>query len=201
VTEHTQGGAVDESRLPRLDRAPVAHSPEQAQAYGLNRHPSLEDVGRRTLMWNPEVLQAYSTLSNYLRDSTCLSARDREIAILRQAWDSGSDYQWAMHARMALNADLTTAEVERIARGPGSPDWAPHEVAIMRAVDELHRASRVSDQTWDALRAHYDERQVIELLVLVGSYRLLAYVLNSVGIRPPDGQSPTWEGNTFLFTE
>ena len=122
--------------LLRLGRAPVAHSPEQAQAYGLNRHPSLEDVGRRTLLWNPEVLQAYSTLSNYLRDSTCLSARDREIAILRQAWDSGSDYQWAMHAKMALDSDLTSSEVERIAREPEGPDWAPREVAIMRAVDD-----------------------------------------------------------------
>jgi alkylhydroperoxidase family enzyme len=187
--------------MPRLGRAPLPHSAEQAQAFGLDRHPSLEDVGRRTLMWNPPLLEAYGGLTNYLRSSPCLPARDREIAILRHAWDCGSDYQWGMHAEMALNSGLTSEEIERIAGGPPDGDWARHEVAVMQAVDELHVASCVSDDTWIALSAHYDESQLIELLALVGSYRLLAYILNTVGIRPPTGRSPDLPGNSFLFTE
>jgi alkylhydroperoxidase family enzyme len=167
----------------------------------LDRHPSLEDVGRRTLMWNPELLEAYGGLTNYLRSSPCLPSRDREIAILRHAWDCGSDYQWGMHAEMALDAGLSSVEVEGIAGDSPKGDWAPHEVAIMQAVDELHVACRVSDDTWSALSAHYDERQLIELLALVGSYRLLAYILSTVGIRPPAGHSPDLAGNSFLFTE
>jgi alkylhydroperoxidase family enzyme len=161
----------------------------------------MEDLGRRTLMWNPELQEAHAGLANYLRSSTCLPRRDREIAILRQAWDGGADYQWAMHAEMALDAGLTSDEIGHIPAGPDSGVWAPHEAAIIRAVDELDASCRVSDDTWNALAAHYDERQMIELLVLVGNYRLLAYVFNAVGIPPPGGKSPDLPGNAFLFCD
>src|SRR5262249_39058754 len=127
--------------------------------------------------------------------------RDREIAILRQAWDCGADYQWAMHAEMAIDAGLTSDEIRHIPTAPDAGEWAPHELAIIRAVDELDSCCRVSDDTWNTLAAHYDERQMIELLVLVGNYRLLAYVFNAVGIPPPGGQSPDLPGNSFLFCE
>lgn len=201
MRQHTQDVTVDVSSMPRLGRAPVPHSAEQAQAYGLGRHPSMEDLGRRTLMWNPELQEAHASLAGYLRNSACLPQRDREIAILRQAWDGGSDYQWGMHAEMALDAGLTREEIERIAVGSEAGGWAPHEAAIIRAVDELHAACRIGDETWAALAAHYDERQLIELIVLVGNYRLLAYVFNAVGIRPPSGQSPDLPDNSFLFTK
>lgn len=195
-----QNVKVDVSSLPRLGRAPVAHTPEQAEAYGLNRNPSMEDLSRRTLMWNPELQEAQGHLANYLRHSTCLPQRDREIAILRHAWDCGADYQWGVHLEMALDAGLTRDEIDRIPAGAEDGDWAPHEAAIIQAVDELHAASRLSDDTWSALAAQYDERQLIEFLVFVGSYRLLAYVFNSVGIRPPSGESPDLPGNAFLFS-
>jgi len=190
---------VDVSALPRLGLSPHEHSAEQAVAYGLGRHPSMTELGRRTLMWNPALQEALAHLSDYLRASSCLPARDREIAILRHAWDCGADYQWAIHAQTALAAGLTPAEVGRLATEAGG--WAPHEAAVIRAVDELHRASQIGDETWAGLRAHYDERQIIELIVLIGSYRTTAYVFNSVGIPPPDGHSPDLPGNTFTFVD
>jgi alkylhydroperoxidase family enzyme len=160
----------------------------------------MEDLGRRTLMWNVELQDAYATLANYLRNSTCLPGRDREIAILRQAWDAGADYEWSIHAEMAAHAGLSPEDVEHLAAEPEAGEWAPHEAAIIRAVDELDAACRISDATWNALFSHYDERQLIELLVLVGNYRMLCYVFNAVGIRPPTGQSPDLPNNCFLFT-
>lgn len=196
-----QSVTIDVSRMPRFGLSPVTHSPEQAAAYGLGRHPSMEELGRRTLMWNPELQEAQAALAGYLRNSDVLPKRDREIAILRHAWDCGADYQWSMHTEMGRAAGLTDAEIKQLSVDPDSGDWAPHERAIVHAVDELHAVSRIGDETWAALTAHYDERQIIELLVLIGSYRLTAYVFNSVGIRPPSGQSPDLPGNSFLFTE
>jgi alkylhydroperoxidase family enzyme len=191
---------VDVSSMPRFGRAPVPHSAEQADTFALARHPSMEDLGRRTLMWNLELQDAYASLAGYLRNSDCLPRRDREIAILRQAWDCGSDYEWALHGEMALDAGLSVDEIDDIASGADGGNWAPHEAAVIRAVDELDATCRIGDDTWNALVAHYDERQIIEFLVLVGNYRLLASVFNAIGIRPPGGQSPDLPGNSFLFT-
>ncbi|MBO0731719.1 MAG: carboxymuconolactone decarboxylase family protein [Acidimicrobiaceae bacterium] len=199
--DHLSHVNVDVSKMPRLGKAPVPEGAEQAESYGLRRHPSMRDLARHTLMWNPEMLEAHGVFTGYLRNSTCLPRRDREIAILRHAWDCGSDYQWALHSKMAADAGLTDSEVERLATTAADDRWAPHEAAIIRAVDELHALCRIGDETWEALSAHYDERQIIELLALVGSYRLLAYMFNAVGIRPPDGHSPDLPGNSFLFVD
>lgn len=189
---------VDASAMPRLGRAPGPHTAAQRAAAGLDRHPSMAEMSLRTLMWNPALQDAYAGFSRALHAAARLPARDREIAILRHAWDCGADYQWGMHAEIALGAGLTEAEVAALTRGDG--DWAGHERVIIAAVDELHAASRIGDETWAALAGHYDEGQLIELLMLVGSYHLLAYIHNSVGIRPPGGTSPDLPGNSFTFT-
>ena len=41
---------------------------------------------------------------------------------------------------------------------------------------------RVIDATWDALCAHLDEVELIELCMLVGHYEMLAMTLESIGV-------------------
>ncbi|MFD9888157.1 carboxymuconolactone decarboxylase family protein [Amycolatopsis sp. NPDC059027] len=109
-----------------------------------------------------------------------LPARDRELVILRVAWHTRARYEWAHHVVIAGGTGLTEQEIARIPHGQGEPGWSDLDAALLRAVDELHgpRAA-VSDRTWQQLAAHYDHRQLLELLALTGTYTLVAYVLNS----------------------
>jgi 4-carboxymuconolactone decarboxylase len=61
---------------------------------------------------------------------------------------------------------------------------------LLRATDELHADACIADDTWDALAARYDERQLIELPMLVGHYHLVAFTLNSLGVQPESGLEP-----------
>jgi hypothetical protein len=49
------------------------------------------------------------------------------------------------------------------------------------------RDNSVSDTTWAALCATRDDQQVIEVLVLIGFYRMNAGILNSLGAQPDPG--------------
>jgi alkylhydroperoxidase family enzyme len=200
MEKQIRGVAADVSAMPRLGRSPAPEDPARDAALGIGRHASMEDMARRTLMWNPELHAGQAALAEALRKSARLTGRVREIAILRLAWIAGCDYQWGMHVEMALDAGLTPDEVERVPSGADHAGWAPHEISIINAVDELHASALIGDTTWAELATHYDEAQMIELMVLIGSYRLLAGVLNSVGIRPPAGTSPDRPGNTFSFS-
>ena len=40
----------------------------------------------------------------------------------------------------------------------------------------------MSDALWGTLATRFDHRQLLELLVIAGWYRLLSYVINAVGI-------------------
>ena len=120
-----------------------------------------------------------------------LSARHRELLILRVAWRTRSGYEWSQHSRMGLDAGLTDPQIEAVTVGPVAAVWTPLERTLLTAVDEIVDAHAVGDATWDALAAEFDPAELFELLFLVGGYLCLAGVLNSIGLRgelPPDPQ-------------
>ena len=53
----------------------------------------------------------------------------------------------------------------------------------MAAVEEFHADTFVSDATWNALAEQFDEQQLLELLVLIGQFTTVAFVLNSLRLR------------------
>jgi alkylhydroperoxidase family enzyme len=121
-----------------------------------------------------------------------LPPRDRELLILRTGWLCGSDYEWAQHVPIARASGVTDAEIDRVVDGPDAEGWSAADATLLRAADELHEANVISDATWAALAARYDEKQMIELPMLVGHYHLVAFTLNSLGVPLEDGaEGPT----------
>jgi 4-carboxymuconolactone decarboxylase len=116
-----------------------------------------------------------------------LPARDRELLILRTGWNCRAEYEWAQHVRIGLSCGLTTDEVNRTVLDPIDEDWPPFDATLLRAADELHASSTITDVTWSELAAHYDTQQLIELPMLVGHYHLVAMSLNSCGVQLDDG--------------
>jgi alkylhydroperoxidase family enzyme len=118
-----------------------------------------------------------------------LPARDRELLVLRTGWNCRAPYEWAQHVGIALAAGLTAEEIGRIATDDLDDRWDPFDAALLRAADELHATSTVTDATWSALAARYDTPQLIELPMLVGHYHLVSMTLNALGVPLEDGQS------------
>jgi alkylhydroperoxidase family enzyme len=119
-----------------------------------------------------------------------LPARDRELLILRTAANCVSPYEWGQHVRLGRHAGLSDAEVARVAAGPDAPGWSDEDAALLRVADELHATCTLSDEGYGALTARYDETQLIEALLVVGHYHLLAMALNALGVAPDEGLPP-----------
>ena len=79
---------------------------------------------------------------------------------------------------------VTDEDVLRLDRGPTADGWSPREAAILAAVDELHATHDVSDETWSAVGAHLSDRELIELVLLVGHYEMLATFITTLRIEP-----------------
>ena len=47
----------------------------------------------------------------------------------------------------------------------------------------------IGDETWATLAETYDEKQLVELILLVGQYQTVAYYQNSLRFRLRDGNS------------
>lgn len=110
-----------------------------------------------------------------------LPRQDTELVILRVGYLTGAEYERVQHTPMALKAGLTQADVERSAQ-PGTEGWTGRHAAVVAAVDQLHERSNVDDATWADLRTHYDERQLIELVMLTGAYEMVAMTINTLGV-------------------
>jgi 4-carboxymuconolactone decarboxylase len=116
-----------------------------------------------------------------------LSARTRELLILRVAWRTRSGYEWAQHSRMGADAGLTASQIDATTEGPAAAVWTPVERTLLTAVDEIIDEHSVGDSTWTALASTFDSAELFELLFLIGGYLCLAGVLNSIGLQ---GQLP-----------
>jgi alkylhydroperoxidase family enzyme len=116
-----------------------------------------------------------------------LSKHDRELVILRTAFLTQGRYPWSVHQRTAQRElGLTDEDIRRTVAGADAPGWSEREAALLRAADELHDSSEISDATWGVLRANYDDRQLIEIPILVGQYHIVAFFANTMRSEPPD---------------
>lgn len=113
-----------------------------------------------------------------------LTRRETELVILRVATLSGSDYELTQHRHLGRRAGLSADEIDRVALGPDDPAWSEAEKLLLEVTDELHGSADLSDATWAQLRAAYDERRCIELVMLVGHYQMLATALNTLRVEP-----------------
>lgn len=141
----------------------------------------------RTMVRHPKLVKRWLPFTNHILFKSTLSPRHREIAILRVAWVTGCEYEWAQHLPIGREAGLAEADFARIPAGAEAEGWDEVEAALIRAVDQLNAESFIDDATWAALRRHYDEQQVMDLMMTVGNYRGLAGLLNSTGVQLDPG--------------
>ena len=82
---------------------------------------------------------------------------------------------------------MSEEEIQRVAEGPDAPGWAPFDVTLLRAVDELHDDAMITHATWKALSARYDTQQLMDLVFTVGQYNLVSMALNTFGVQLDEG--------------
>ena len=152
---------------PRHEPLPTADRPKALNVLGAMAH-------------HPELARAYFTFNGHLLLGTTLSERHRELLVMRVAVVRKCGYEWAQHLFVARDSGLTDEEIGRIAYGPDAPFWSPLEAAMLRATDELIDPGAISDETWQALAAELDNRQLLDLIFTVGGYDTLARMFSSL---------------------
>lgn len=166
-----------------LERITPPGAPEPLALFRvLARHPELLD---RMRVWGGLFLGKHATLT----------LRDREIVIARTCARCGAEYEWGVHvAAFAQAAALTPAEVDAITTARDDLAALPaRDALLVRLVDELHDANDVSDALWHELAQTWDERQLIELVMLCGWYHAISFVCVAARV-PLESWARRWEG-------
>ncbi|HET9543277.1 MAG TPA: hypothetical protein VFP02_09355, partial [Acidimicrobiales bacterium] len=103
------------------------------------------------------------------------------------AWRTGSSYEWGQHVRIGLDSGLAEAEIEALATESADGAWSDADRLAITVTDELCTTDDLTDDTWDAALTHWGEQDLMELIFLVGNYRMLAGFLNAARVELDDG--------------
>ncbi len=151
------------------------------------RKPREDRLALEILIRHAELYKAHMEVARkYLSDCE-MDIRDREMAILRIAWLSQAPFEWGSHVKIAKRNGITTEQIEWLIEGSSASGWSQQERAIVRAVEELHFDSMITDDTWTDLQNVYNDKKLIELVILAGQYKTVAYYQNSLRLPLPEG--------------
>jgi alkylhydroperoxidase family enzyme len=121
-----------------------------------------------------------------------LSPRLRELVILRVARLSPSIYEWTQHVPIGKACGVTEEQIAALEKGDGTAaSFEATDRLVLRFVDETVRDVKVSDATFAAVVAELGSRQVVELILTIGFYMMVARLLEStaVDVDPPAGMA------------
>jgi len=112
-----------------------------------------------------------------------LPRRETELVILHVATLRECAYERGHHVKIGRRVGLSAKQIEHA----GDDDWAgwtDRERALLKAATQIVRDRDIDDPTWAELRAHLDEPETIELLMLCGQYDSLATTLMTLRVQP-----------------
>ena len=126
----------------------------------------------------PELLDRVAKIGEYLRFGSGLDARVRELVTCAAARQSGNQFEWLMHAPLAMQAGVDAGAIEGLRVGARPKELKPDEECALDFAQELMRSHGVSDPTYAAALARFGEQGVVELTTLVGYFTMVNWVMN-----------------------
>lgn len=173
------------TRIPPIEEADHPQLAELVERIRRGRRDTFADV-YRMLLHAPRLAEPWLDLFSALRWRTQLSGRLREIVIIRVAYLGEASYILAQHVpALARKEGLSQEECDALVDWEATDLFGESERAALRYVDAMTRGPGVADGTFEGLRDHFDERQLVELTVLIGAYIMHTRVLAALQIDTP----------------
>jgi 4-carboxymuconolactone decarboxylase len=141
----------------------------------------------QVLLHVPELAGRVGMLGQYLRFEGSLPAAVRETAILAAARETNCAYEWSQHEPLARAAGVPDHVITAIAERRGLDGLPPQQTIPIALARECVQRHRVPDDLFAAARGAWGTPGVVELVIIVGYYAMLAILLNATDVQPAPG--------------
>lgn len=107
----------------------------------------------------------------------------RELAILVVARDAEAHYEWIQHVAIAKAVGASEAQIAAIESGTTDPAaFDVRQAAAVEFTRAVVRSPRVEDELFARVRDQFDDREIVELLLAIGEYWMLARIMTVLEI-------------------
>lgn len=176
------------SRLPSITQ-PEELPPDQRKHYD-SIVASRQRIGPPygELLHCPDLAARTAHLLGYAIFTTDFPAREKELVICTIARELDCVFEWAAHAKAALEAGISAEAIAAIRDGKAPQGLTGAEAPFVRYVQQLLRPPhRIADPLFQELRHRLGDARLAELTGIIGAYAGLACSLNAFAIAAPEG--------------
>jgi len=142
------------------------------------------------LLRSPELMDRLQKVGEYLRFKSALEPRISEFLMLVVSRHWTQQFEWAVHAPLALKAGVKPQTLQSLAAGRRPVAMATDEALAYDFFSELAMNKGVSDATYREAVEQFGEQGVIDLLGLAGYFTTMSMVLNVAHTPAPAGLEP-----------
>lgn len=144
----------------------------------------------RTLVHSPSALRAYEAMSRHVRAETPLAPELRELVILRLTQRCSNEYEWRRHARAAVRVGVPETKIAALGTWRSSECFDERERCALALVEDFADRSRPDAATMSSAVEAFAPGELVEVLMLIGFYGLVAGLILPFGLIDDDEHPP-----------
>ncbi len=166
---------VYESQFARVDEIYQKAASRGATIYNL----------QRAIAHNPDILRNYMRLGHSVLSQTEISTRQRELTILCVAELVDSEYAWAAHVPLALEAGLAREQIDGLSQWRQSGLFDEADGTLLGYVEAVLGKCQTDEDVEEVFNRghqHFSEKMIVELAMLIGYYQMTTQVARALGI-------------------
>jgi 4-carboxymuconolactone decarboxylase len=139
----------------------------------------------QVLLNSPPLAQGWEQLLTAIRNRSSLPADIREMVILRVAVLNRAPYEFEAHVPHALKAGFSQEKIDALrdaAAAQASTVFSAQERSVLSLTDTMTRDIEVPDGIFEAVKAHFTDQQMTDLVATIAAYNMVSRFLTAFQI-------------------
>jgi len=137
----------------------------------------------KVLLYSEPVAAGWQNMFSRLRNDLGISAKLRELIILRIAILNNAGYEFEQHYPEAIKAGIELSQIDALKLDVVPPsEFAHEELAILDYTDAMTHQVQVADVVYNKLGEFFDSKQIVEITALVAGYNMVSRFLEAIQI-------------------
>ncbi|HEX4134462.1 MAG TPA: hypothetical protein VHY84_07635 [Bryobacteraceae bacterium] len=142
------------------------------------------------LLRSPEMGDLAQQFGAQMRYHSSIPRKLNEFAIVITAYHWRAQYEWYAHHRDGLKYGLEAAVMDSLAAGKRPAPMDADEEIVYNFCNTLLNKGQVNDAVFNAAKAKFGERGIVDLIGTMGYYSMVSMLLNTDRYPMPDGVKP-----------
>ena len=137
------------------------------------------------LLRSPDLVDRLGKVGEYLRFASSLQPRISEFVMLIVSREWTNQFEWAVHAPLALKNGISQEVIDALAEGRRPKGMARDEQMAYDLCEELSRTKSVCDTTYRQAVETFEEIGVIDITTVYGYFVTVCAIMNLAHTPPP----------------